>query len=93
MPDSRVVNVHIFGSEYRIGTAGDPDRAREAARLVDRRMREVANSQALRSVAQISVLTAMHLVDELFQAEEEARRVRATASRQADLLANTLDRP
>lgn len=93
MADPRVVKVQIFGSEYPIATEADPERTREAARIVDRKMREVANTLALRSVGQISVLTAINLADELFRAEVEGQEMGAAAARQADLLADSLNRP
>lgn len=88
-----MVNVQIFGSEYSISTETDPDQTREAARIVDRMMREVASALSLRSVAQISVLTAINLADELFRTEAEGKDMDKAAAKQADLLAETLNRP
>jgi cell division protein ZapA len=93
MADSHIHNVQIFGSEYRIATDADSERTRQAARIVDRKMREVASANSLRSVAQISVLTAVNLADELFRAEASGREMGAAVSRQVDLLAHSLDRP
>ena len=44
MSDDPVTNVSIFGTEYKISSAVDPERTQRVARLVDRQMREVASS-------------------------------------------------
>lgn len=93
MADSQVVNIQIFGSEYRIATEADPARTREAAHVVDRKMKEVANALSLRSVRQISVLTAINLADELFRLQSEGKDLNETASVGARRLADTLNRP
>ena len=68
------VHVQIFGTEYKIAANADTDHTRNVARYVDQKMREIANSLSLRSVAKISVLTAVNLADELSR-EEAAESV------------------
>lgn len=92
MSDTPIVHVQIFGSEYRIVTDADPDRTREVARYIDRKMREVASSLSLRSVAKIAVLTAVNLADELFKAQGEDQRLARMANQKADLLASSMNR-
>lgn len=92
MQDSSVVRVQIFGSEYQISSDVDPEHTREVARYIDRKMREVANSLSLRSVAKIAVLTAVNLADELFKAQAENEQMSQQADKKADLLANSMNR-
>ena len=92
MQDSPVVRVQIFGSEYQISSDVDPEHTREVARYIDRRMREVAHSLSLRSVAKIAVLTAVNLTDELLRAQAENEQMSQQADEKADLLANSVNR-
>lgn len=92
MADSPIVRVQIFGSEYRISSDADPEHTREVARYIDRKMREVAHSLSLRSVAKIAVLTAVNLADELFKARAEGQNLTQMANKKADLLANSMNR-
>jgi cell division protein ZapA len=92
MSDLPVVHVHIFGTEYKIATAADPELTRRVARHVDRKMREIANSLSLRSVAKIAVLTALNLADELFRDEEAGRQMLESVHDGADRLARSMDR-
>ncbi len=92
MSDLPIVHVHIFGTEYKIASETDPDHTRCVARYVDRKMREIANSLSLRSVAKIAVLTAVNLADELFKEEEAGQRMAQTVEETADRLAEATSR-
>jgi cell division protein ZapA len=89
--ERQAVNVQIFGSEYQVLTDSDPDHTRRVAQRVDRKMREIANTLSLRSVAQISVLTALNLADELLKAEAASQALDSAANTQADLLAESVE--
>lgn len=60
------VRVNIFNQTYSL-RAGDGDGAHvvRVARLVDERMRAVADGLAVHDVAKVAVLTALNLADEL----------------------------
>lgn len=90
MPDSPVVHVHIFGTEYKIATEIDPEHTRDVARYVDRKMREIANALSLRSVAKIAVLTTLNLADELFKEEEADRKMDEDVCEEVDRLAESI---
>jgi len=92
MSDLPVVRVQIFGSEYKIATKTDPEHAREVARYVDRKMREIAHSLSLRSVSKIAVLTVVNLADELFKEEEAGRQIAQTVGEKTDRLADSVNR-
>ena len=88
-PDSSI-RVQIFGSEYQIATEIDSEHTRQVARYVDSKMREIANALALRSVAQIAVLTAVNLADELLKEIEAGRKMEQTAGEKAEQLADSI---
>ena len=91
MTDGLVTNVSIFCTEYRIATSVDPDRTRRVALLVDRQMKEVANSLSLRSVTTIAVLAAVNLADELRREQAHAERVTQSVVSSTDRLSRTLN--
>ena len=96
MPAPPIVRVNIFGSDYKIATQADPDQARTVARHVDQKMREVANSLSLRSVAKIAVMTAVNLADDLFKGRKREEQVeemlRVNRSRLTDSMDQTQGR-
>lgn len=92
MSDPPIVHVHIFGTEYKIASEADPDHTRAVARYVDRKMREIAGSLSLRSVAKIAVLTAVNLADELLREEMADRRMEEAVVENASRLADATDR-
>lgn len=92
MTDSSSIRVQIFGSEYPLSTEENAEHTRKVAQYVDRKMREIAHQMSLRSVAQIAVLTAVNLADELFKEMEEGQKMHQIAVEKADLLGNSLNR-
>jgi cell division protein ZapA len=64
--DAGSVRVNIFNQTYSLRSAdGDGEHVERVARLVDERMRAVANGLAVHDVAKVAVLTALNLADEL----------------------------
>jgi cell division protein ZapA len=64
--DAGSVRVNIFNQTYSLRSAsGDGEHVLLVARLVDERMRAVADGLAVHDVAKVAVLTALHLADEL----------------------------
>ena len=64
--DAGSVRVNIFNQAYSLRSAdGDGAHVERVARLVDERMRAVANGLAVHDVAKVAVLTALNLADEL----------------------------
>ena len=60
------VRVSIFNQTYSLRAAdGNGEHVERVARLVDARMRAVANGLAVHDVAKVAVLTALNLADEL----------------------------
>jgi cell division protein ZapA len=64
--DAGSVRVNIFNQTYSLRAAdGDAGHVRRVARLVDERMRAVADGLSVHDVAKVAVLTALNLADEL----------------------------
>jgi cell division protein ZapA len=64
--DAGSVRVNIFNQTYSLRSgSGDGEHVQRVARLVDERMRAVANGLAVHDVAKVAVLTALNLADEL----------------------------
>jgi cell division protein ZapA len=64
--DAGSVRVNIFNQTYSLRSAsGDGEHVLRVARLVDERMRAVADGLAVHDVAKVAVLTALNLADEL----------------------------
>ncbi len=69
--------VEIFGSVYNVRGEKDPEYLQELARLVDGRMRGIAQQVATVDSAKIAILAALNIADELFQCQrhQEGNRV------------------
>ena len=89
MSAAPAVHVHIIGTEYKLASDADPDRTRNVSQYVDQKMREIASTLSLRSVAKIAVLTAVNLADELVKEEEGGRRLDQAATECASRLAKS----
>jgi cell division protein ZapA len=64
--DAGSVRVSIFNQSYSLRAAdGDGAHVLRVARLVDERMRAIANGLAVHDVAKVAVLTALNFADEL----------------------------
>jgi cell division protein ZapA len=84
--DAGSVRVNIFNQTYSLRSgSGDGEHVQRVARLVDERMRAVADGLAVHDVAKVAVLTALNLADELeglrsfYETELRAMLTRADA--------------
>ena len=70
-------DVEIFGAVYHVRGEQNPERLRELAAFVDRRMQDVAQQVATVDTAKIAILAALNIADELFHArtQQEGERV------------------
>ena len=70
-------DVEIFGAVYHVRGEQDPERLRDLAAFVDRRMQDVAQQVATVDTAKIAILAALNIADELFGARkrQEGERV------------------
>ena len=68
--------VKIAGKEYTITSFDDEAYVQRVAAYVDRRMEEL-NATAKLPSAQLAVLTAINVTDDMLKAQDEIRRLRA----------------
>lgn len=61
------MRVSIFGSEYSLLAENDESYIKEIARYVDDKMREIDDSQSLKSSMKVAILAALNIADELYQ--------------------------
>jgi cell division protein ZapA len=69
---TRDTRVEIYGQVYSLRTSLDPAYIEELARLVDARMRALANQTDVVDTRRLAVLAALTLADELRQAQPAA---------------------
>ena len=75
--------VKIAGKEYTISSYDDESHVQRVAAYVDRRMEELNMATRLPS-AQLAVLTAMNVTDDMLKAQDEARRLRMELAKLRD---------
>ena len=82
----KAVSVRIAGEEHTIRANAEPEYMRACARYVDGRISDIRSKGGLIETHRATILAALSLTDELFQAREELAAVRReTASRVSDL--------
>lgn len=77
--------VKIAGKEYTITSYDDETYVQRVAAYVDRRMEEL-NAAAKLPSAQLAVLTAINVTDDMLKAHDEIRRLRAELAAARDEL-------
>lgn len=61
------VQVEIFGTEYTLKSDADVEHVKQIARMVDDKMRRLAEDSTVKSPSKLAVLTALNIADELHQ--------------------------
>lgn len=61
------IRVNIFGTEYTLVSDGNETFVNEIAQYVDKKMREIDKSSAIKSVNKIAILAALNIAEELCQ--------------------------
>jgi cell division protein ZapA len=89
--DNRKVVVRIFGEEYPITGAGDPQHISRIADLVDVRMREVARSSRSQAKDKVAILAAMSIASELQEKKSQLNRVSGSTDDRIETLIARLD--
>ena len=77
--------VKIAGREYTISSYDPESHVKRVAEYVDRRMDELATATRL-PAAQLAVLTAMNVADDMLKAHDELRKLRAELSQTREQL-------
>lgn len=88
---SNTEKVEIFGQEYKIKGAGDPEYIHKIAGYVDSKMREIAHSSGIMSQSRIAILAALNITDELHQERDEREKAKDALADQAAKLGEMLE--
>jgi cell division protein ZapA len=85
------VSVRIAGEEHTIRANAEPDYMRTCARYVDERVSDIRSKGGLIETHKATILAALSIADELFQAREELDRLRRDVTARAAALAQRLE--
>ncbi len=91
MPDPRSVTVNVFGQDYTLRGDAEPEYVQNVARLVDEKMREIAESAKLGSTAKVAILAAINLADELLRERQKHRDALRMLDDRTSQIASLLD--
>ena len=78
--DKNRIKVSINGVEYVLKTTEGDEYVQRVAMMVDKNMKDVANSNSKLSTAMIGVLTSINLADRCIKAEDELASLKANYS-------------
>jgi cell division protein ZapA len=87
----RGVSVRIAGEEHTIRADAEPEYLRSCARYVDERVSDIRSKGGLIETHKATILAALSIADELFQAREELERLRREMGSRAAALARRLE--
>jgi cell division protein ZapA len=85
------VVVKIFGEEYPITSAGDPEHIRRVADFVDARMREVAQISRSKAKEKVAILTALSIASELVEKRDQLRHIESDRDDCVDSMLSRLE--
>ncbi len=71
VPDSRSIEVRIYGRTYHLRGAEDGAYLQELAKIVDRKMQEVADATGTADTLKIAILACLNIADEFLQASDK----------------------
>jgi cell division protein ZapA len=87
----RGVSVRIAGDEHTIRANAEPEYMRACARYVDERISDIRSKGGLIETHKATILAALSISDELFQAREELDRLRRDVASRAEELTRRLE--
>jgi cell division protein ZapA (FtsZ GTPase activity inhibitor) len=91
-PKSGLVQIKIYDREYAIRTSGDPAQLRELCGMLDRRMRELAESSGVVDTLKVAILAALSASEELRRVQEELKKIDEAVGRRSAAASSILDR-
>ncbi len=91
MSDKASVTVRIAGEEHTIRANAEPEYTRQCAKLVDDRIHQIRAKSGLIEGHKAAILAALSIADELFQAQEDAGRVRKEVVSRAENLTRRIE--
>ena len=91
-PEPSSIRVKIYDREYALRTTGDPERLQTLCAVLDRRMREIANSTGAVDTLKVAVLAALSLADDAQRAREEMKKFDESIGRRSLACVSLLER-
>ncbi len=91
-PRSEVVRVKIYDREYTLRTSGDPAQLHRLCLLLDRRMREIAETTGAVDTLKVAILAALSLADDARRVADEIQKLDESLSRRSLECVSLLDR-
>ena len=85
------VVVNIFGEEYPITAANDPEYISRVADLVDSRMKEISTASRSQARDKLAILTALSFASELAEKDEDLNSIEKDYSARLDMIESNLD--
>ena len=85
------VVVNIFGDEYPITAANDPEYISRVADLVDSRMKEISTASRSQAKDKLAILTALSFASELVEKDNDLVSVTDGYSARLDKIVSSLD--
>lgn len=71
----RQLRVNIFGSEYTLVSDDNEEHLKKIASYLDKKMRELDSKHLLKSSNRLAILTALNIVEELFEEQEYRKKL------------------
>lgn len=65
------LNVLIYDEEYTVRGSADQQYIQKVAALVDRKMKQISNTNSFLSTKQLAVLVALNMADEMLHLQED----------------------
>ena len=91
-PEGSSVRVKIYDREYALRTTGDPERLKELCVMLDKRMREIAESTGAVDTLKVAILAAISLADDWQLSKNELKKLDESVGRRSLACVSLLDR-
>lgn len=86
------LQVNIFGNNFTLVGAANPEYLLRVAKYVDAKMKEMSNTTNGFDMVDLAVLTAVNICSELFTLREESQQWKKTFHEKSESLIKILDK-
>ena len=90
--NDNLTQVDIYGQQYTLRAAGDPQYIKSLAKHVDSKMKEVSEGTPTVDSLKVAVLAAINIADEYFQLKLEWEKLQDTISQKTENISEILDK-
>lgn len=90
--DSKPVSIHIMGNEYHVASPADEvEKLEEAARALDKRMKEIKEAGPVLGLEKVAVMAALNLSYELMHGESTSAEETSAINQRIDSLTQKVE--